>query len=304
MNISHRHHFLPEFYLKGFTNEQGFFVVYNGQKKRIKKGWHSPKSHFFDEDRNSIELNGVPVDIPEQAYSILDNRMADIFKKIQDCRGVPKLTVHEMTGLYYFLSNLFWRSPENDARYEKAVDVVGARNLFNELNSQTRQMISGFPELALTDKDLINFMRPLAGTQYLENSKGQNFKEWGILYSPNGQFICSDRPFLALDRNDIFNSSFVVPLTKYHLLIKSSKPILTVPAKVVLAIQLALVQQAEEFCAGPDKELFKAIMNDRSYYSIEFLKDVIFGYLSEGQFDPENIFGESDSRFFTIKLKI
>jgi len=266
MNISHRHHFLPEFYLKGFTNETGFFAIYNVQKKRIKKGWHPPSSHFFKRDRNTIELNGLQVDIPEKAYSILDNRMSEIFGKIQGCQGVPKLTVHEMIGLYYFLSNLFWRNPDNDSRFEKTIDVVEARNTFSSL---TRQLIPDFTEFHLTDKDLINFMRPLAGTQYLENSKGQDFKEWRILYSPNGQFICSDRPLIALDRNDIFNSPFVVPLTKYHLLIKSSKPILTVPAKVIVAIQLALVQHAEEFCAGPDKELFKAITNDPSYYSIE-----------------------------------
>jgi hypothetical protein len=279
MSTSHRHHFLPEFYLKGFTNAQGVFAVYNVQKRSIKKNWYSPKSHFFVSDHNSMEINGILTDIPEQAFSIMDRRMSVIFQKLQGYTGVPKLTVDEMVGLWHFLSNLFWRSPGNDAVFEKNLDITDARTQISLLSAQTRREMAGFPDVTLSDKDVTRFMRPLAGSQSVQNSTGQNFKEWKILYSPNGEFICGDRPFIAQDENDLFKSSFVVPLTKHHLLIKCPHNHASIPAQVIYCIQLALIQQANEFCAGPDKALFEARIKDPSFYSIEFLKDIIFGFL-------------------------
>ena len=38
-NISSRHHYIPQFYLRGFTNESGNFKIYDVQQKRfIKNG--------------------------------------------------------------------------------------------------------------------------------------------------------------------------------------------------------------------------------------------------------------------------
>jgi len=279
MSTSHRHHFLPEFYLKGFTNAQGMFAVYNAQKQSIKKNWHSPKSHFFVPDHNSMEVNGLSTDVPEQAFSIIDRRMSVIFQKLHGYAGVPKLTVSEMVGLWYFLSNLFWRNPGNDTKFEKDLDIIKARTQVSLFSAETRREIAGFPDLTFSDKDLIRFMRPLAGSQSVQKSAGQNFRHWKILYSSSGQFICGDRPFIAQDENNLFESSFVVPLTKHHLLIKCPYNHSSIPAQVIQCILLALIQQANEFCAGPDKALFEARIKDPSYYSIEFLKDIIFGFL-------------------------
>jgi hypothetical protein len=281
MRTSHRHHFLPEFYLKGFTNAQGMFAVYNVQKRSIKKGWHAPKSHFYVPDHNSMKVNGILMDIPEQAFSIMDHRMSVIFQKLQGCAGVPKMTVDEMVGLWYFLSNLFWRNPGNDVRFEKTLDIAEARSQLFILNTQTQREVVGLPNLSLSDEDVIRFMRPLAGSQSVQKSKGQNFRHWKILYWPTGQFICGDRPFVAQDDNNPLESSFVVPLTKHHLLIKCSVNQASIPAQVIYCIQLALIQQANEFCASPDKALFDARIKDPSFYSIEFLKDNIFGFLLE-----------------------
>src|ERR1700761_8388157 len=136
MNRSRRHHFLPEFYLKGFTNTQGKFAVYDVQRGSIKKNWYAPKSHFFVFDHNSMEINGFLTDVPEQAFSIIDSRMSAVFNKLQGYPGVPKLTVDEMVGLWYFLSNLFWRNPENDSRFEKTVDIAAARVQIKSLSAQ------------------------------------------------------------------------------------------------------------------------------------------------------------------------
>lgn len=267
MNISRKHHILPEFYLKGFTNEKEQLAIFKAKERRIKKGWHSPSSHFFVNDRNTVQFNGIMLDVPEQAFSMLDGRMALIFKKIQECHGVPKLSVHEMTGIYYFLSNLFWRSPDADGQFEKAVNIQAVRSLFSSP--------------VMSDKDLINFIRPMAGTWCVEQSGTQNFKDWKIVYNPNGAFVCSDRPFMARVKKDIFGSDFIVPLTKHHLLIKCACSFTHIPAQFLLFVQCLLIQQAREYCAAADKQLFEAMLNDPSYYSIEFFRDMIFEFIEE-----------------------
>ncbi len=68
MSISQKHHYLPEFYLKGFTNEAGQFSIYDYEQKRIKKNLFYPSTHFFD-NRNLVDVEGEITDVPEKLYS-------------------------------------------------------------------------------------------------------------------------------------------------------------------------------------------------------------------------------------------
>jgi len=54
--ISWRHHYLPVFYLKGFTNENKKFLIFDKEQNRfIKNGKEfSPSSYFFKKDANTF----------------------------------------------------------------------------------------------------------------------------------------------------------------------------------------------------------------------------------------------------------
>jgi hypothetical protein len=83
MNISSRHHYLPVFFLDGFVNEVGEFYIFNKQKYILPNKTFSPKSHFFEWDRNNVNIDGVETDFIEKLYSHLDNTCAPTFKKLQ-----------------------------------------------------------------------------------------------------------------------------------------------------------------------------------------------------------------------------
>lgn len=56
MNQSQKHHSLPVFYLKGFTEKNGQFKIFNVQRKEFKqKGkYFSPSTHFYILKDNTI----------------------------------------------------------------------------------------------------------------------------------------------------------------------------------------------------------------------------------------------------------
>jgi len=54
--ISKRHHYIPEYYIDGFTDNNGFLCIYDKQKNKIIRNLRPPKSIFFEENLNSISV--------------------------------------------------------------------------------------------------------------------------------------------------------------------------------------------------------------------------------------------------------
>lgn len=117
--ISWRHHYIPEFYLKGFVNESKQFSIYSIRDKKFKQDGKlfSPQSHFFKRNGNTIEdLKKSPIDLLEKHYAELDSKFAPIFNKLkgeegENCYGI---TLEERIMLQYYVSILFWRLPSNN----------------------------------------------------------------------------------------------------------------------------------------------------------------------------------------------
>jgi hypothetical protein len=284
MDVSVKHHYLPEFYLKGFTNRDGTFAIYDKIKNRIKKRLFYPSTHFFDHHRNSVILNGQITDFPEKGYALIDSKTSKIFQKIQDCEGVPTLSPYEMQGLQFFVSDIFWRNPDNDRHFKNpSLYTAFIKEFFKTRDPITGESISAqIPKEIFEDESFImNAFRPLAGPISFEQSHDA-FDKWQIGYNPAENFICSDNPLILKnpDIMDIFHSDFVFPLSKNHMLIHSDqlkKPIKNVGEGLV-AIQLALFFQSKKYCAGSTKTILELLMSvPRNENGVNFLKNQIFG---------------------------
>ena len=57
MSISKNHHYLPEFYLKGFVNETGRFSIFNCINNRLEYNSFYPSQYFYIKHRNIGILN-------------------------------------------------------------------------------------------------------------------------------------------------------------------------------------------------------------------------------------------------------
>lgn len=113
---SSRHHYIPQFLIEGFTNNEGLVYVYDKQRNVILKKPRSPKSIFFEPNRNTIEiLDGTSTSFLEEIYSQIDNKTSRVIKCFQN-EDIPKIDItQEQTAFFlYFLITLFWRLPYTD----------------------------------------------------------------------------------------------------------------------------------------------------------------------------------------------
>ena len=69
---SKRHHYLPRHYLRGFTNSEGIYFVYDKEEKNIFVG--SPDNTFFENNLNIATFpKGDSSDFLEDMYTEIEN---------------------------------------------------------------------------------------------------------------------------------------------------------------------------------------------------------------------------------------
>lgn len=114
---SSRHHYIPKFLLEGFTNSEELLYIYDKNQGRILKNPRSPKSVFFERDRNTINLNdSIETSIIEDDfYSKIDSSSSKIVKQFQtEQLNKIDFTVETTAQFLFFLITLFWRIPKTD----------------------------------------------------------------------------------------------------------------------------------------------------------------------------------------------
>jgi hypothetical protein len=79
--ISHRHHYVPEFYLAGFTasgEKDDFLFVFDKDKK---KQWKSkPNSIAFEHDYYRFDFKGLGPDYIEKNFAIFESKASKVIK--------------------------------------------------------------------------------------------------------------------------------------------------------------------------------------------------------------------------------
>jgi hypothetical protein len=123
---SSRHHYLPQFFIKGFKSPDGHYYVYDKVQGRIKR-YASSESIFFEWHRNTFEEAGKKYTLIEDAYSKIDSLCAPA---IANLRAAPLNEVFNgdnLAGLTAFVINLFWRIPKSDTVWDeffKKADII------------------------------------------------------------------------------------------------------------------------------------------------------------------------------------
>lgn len=286
MKKSSKHHYLPKFYLKGFTNENGQFAVYDCKNKRVKNHMFNPSSHFFEKDRNTIEINGTETDFLEEAYAKFDNRHAKLFKLIQDTEKTPLLNNNQKTFLQEFISHIFWRIPANDKLYKK--EYIANSNFYKTFkirDKKTKQEVNNtFTEELKQSEPFIKAVRAFAGNiSLLSYTNTNDYNNWQISYNQNGFKLCSDSPIIFKKENpkNIFESDFIFPLTKKHLLVRTfnSLEIKFLTPKICLMIDLIIFKQAELYSCCLRRDYLESIHSIADKHGIDALKRKVFDYL-------------------------
>jgi hypothetical protein len=266
-NLSWRHHYIPQFYLKGFVNRNKTLAIYDKKADLIKGGEYSTKTHFFEKDRNTLLLNGEKNDFIETIlYKQIDDDISNLFKNIIN-KDLNFLTPENLFTLKMFISFLYWRIPANDKLINHFIDNYDFNELgFKIINKETKE--SANQELIEKFKTnpafrrMYSFILPYSTFKmnYLEEDENR----WKSIANDNeGLQLTCDNPVITLLKDRFYekDQKLIFPVTSQKMVFygqtsKSGK----LPREFYLQADLAMFHVADRYVCGPDKSYLEDLL--------------------------------------------
>lgn len=290
-NTSWRHHYLPVFYLNGFTDDDGRFYVYDIQKKKIKSKKLYPKQVFFEKERNTLEFsNGAKTDFLEtEIYKRIDNIYSKVISEILNTNYQSNITEHQRIYLFGFVNQLFWRIPRTDKEIKKIFDNVEYKDLkIKVVNKVTKEINTELTQELIKS----NFFRQtyrsiLSGLEIHDWNMIEHPLNWVISYgnmSKSSNSICGDNP-IVLKNNNVLNltKNYVIfPLSKYHTMFsfRDKIKLKELPPEYAVMIDLIIFKQSKLMVVGCNKGYLEELSRLSELYTIEQMKYNLFKFLS------------------------
>jgi hypothetical protein len=286
MNKSNRHHYIPEFLIKNFTDIDGLLFVYNKTKKKIVNIKQSPKSIFFEMNRNTVDFSGEKLDNLEQLYAEIDNRISIDLKNVLEKKQV---TPEQLTSIALLACQLKWRVPKIDKEFNSIKENLTQKDLSIKITVKDKTMLVN--EKAITEiensdifretKRVLLPMLPLLNEHKLLEIHNNSFIQTNT-YFPS---LIGDSPVLEKANTDINTiEDFVLPLSSTDTFIYkkgTSKQI----SNVLFFIQrdLVIMDTAIKYVGCRSKEHLEKIIG--IYNQIENndelknIKEYLFNYI-------------------------
>jgi len=264
MSNSSRHHYIPQFYSRGFTSQEGKFYVYDKEKDSIRKGV-SPKSVFYEFDRNTITVGERNTYLEDVGYKQMDDLASKAIRNLRDNANTDSLHAPEnLAGVQFFLLNLFWRIPKTDYAFEDLIqrsdisfqkesgeilhDDFEANRLKNDLNY----------------KKLMRFRIVLDALERRSQRSGIYKSKVVDVPTP---LVLGDYPFVFKQDpstfDDLFYLDYVIPLSTRRLYAFSPDNTLTVDRHNIFRINAAIIDQSVRYIAC---EFLDTLRRSVAYY--------------------------------------
>lgn len=266
-NLSWRHHYIPQFYLKGFVNENNKLAIYDKLKDIVKDGEYSTRTHFFEENRNTTTFNGNKSDFIESVlYKDLDDTISKLFEEIRT-KNANYLTPQNLFTLKMFISFLFWRIPKNDKLLNDFIDNCDFKNLdFTIVDKLTREKTSE-EIIALfknepTFRKLYSFVLPYS-TFKIGYQEDDETKWKSISNDSEGLHLTSDNPIIRLLKDRFYeeNQKILFPVTSQKLLYYGySNKSGHLPKEFYIHADVATIHFADRYVCGPNKSYLEKII--------------------------------------------
>ena len=110
-NISRNHHYIPQFYLKGFLgpgcSKEQFCVIDKIERQHFVT---SPRNVGSQRDFNRVDIPGKSIDAVEKSLAEIEGEVAQVLKHVEDNATLPKDT--DIDTLLYFVALLYGHNPQ------------------------------------------------------------------------------------------------------------------------------------------------------------------------------------------------
>lgn len=272
-NPSRKHHYIPEFLIKGFESPDNCFWLYNKEVDRIERRT-SASQFFFEWDRNTINIPGIPSDfIEEKVYSSIDAKVAPMLSDLRKGKITSSqlLTEENMSMLLHFRVSLFWRVPASDEIFSDyfqrgTVRVKDKNN--NLLSTPEKSVIENF-------KSNINFQKAQRVMVLLHTLEKFEEKYQDIMINHRIQessmncYALGDNPVLYDKQpssvTDIVTNQVFFPISSNRIYYMTENK-LTFDFSRILLINALIISQSVKYVCCADKNILQA--------SIEFFKEM------------------------------
>lgn len=265
MTISKKHHYIPRFYLKGFTNKNGEFYIYDKKKDEIRKS--NPDSSFFEKFRNSAIIGDSKSDLPEQVLADFDNRTAKVLEIIRESKlGEKVLTPENLYAIRFFVVSTFWRLPINDKLREEIIDSKSFEELgFGIFNNETGER-SLETENLLREAEIFRKMYSsfLPVTTFLKKHDLKNYSDWKLVYRDYPNHITGDNPLILRNGYQDYSSiqkNLMMPLSSKRIIVCSGKKLkLNINSVFNLKMDMLILHQSDRYVCSSSEAYLKEIV--------------------------------------------
>jgi hypothetical protein len=195
---STRHHYIPQFLIKGFTSSNGLLHVYDKEADKVLSRQLPPKSIFFEVDRNSIEIKDMFKSsiIEDYLYTEIDNKTSRVLNyfRTEELSNL-QFKIEDTATLLFFLISLFWRIPKTDYAVEDLMkrSIITADGIDPEIlrNNPAYKKISRAGLFKHHIDEIKNF--------------GMKGKKWSNIHQNNHPvYVLGDFPFLFKEQVNEF----------------------------------------------------------------------------------------------------
>jgi len=266
-HLSSRHHYIPQFYIKGFTDSQELLYVYKKTRDCIERN-KGAKGVFYKKDPNTIIHNCEHISIIEDyTFSKTDDSLAKMFAPIGVLPNDGSLMNDTNRAVVKaMIVELFWRNPANDPIYNE----MHGRATVNFRNVATGEMYQDSRREEQYKKDPMFKMIGRAGmsVKALQDIGAKKLSGWGFSKFWTFEkpvFVISDYPILFRkppeSHQDLFAGELYLPITHSRLyathqfegthLTESDTPILNA----------LLIAQSSEMVCSPSLQLLENAIN-------------------------------------------
>jgi len=251
--------------------------VYDKQTKNIFRS--SPDNTFFENNLNTVTLKDGESDFVEKMYSTMEGKVWQSLDNVRESTHDKRVEDLDKMNLCFFLANLHWRLPKNNA----FVESLSKRFFTGDddfkhftLNSRTSESVpekvidairnsEGFRKSA---RLLIPF------TIFQGNRWSENIENWIFSYTGDSErwHMVGDSPIVTEGTYDgdpkKFLDRFIFPVSGRVMLINNGSRLTLkeLPEAFLLQFNTALVHKAERFVACPREDLLEAVVKYYDHY--------------------------------------
>ncbi len=288
---SWRHHYIPEFYLDGFTSSNGMFKIYDVKAKRFKKNGKefSPRSQFFEKNGNSWISEDLIDDKQETKYSKIDNRVAKVFQRIHKSNFQDKFNVDsdDIALLQYFVGVMYWRIPTN---YSEIKDIIQRKELkelglvLKKIDDSSNLDIREFEERIKNDSNFFKMMKywfpNISFPEIFDCTTPLHIIPFFKSFPP----VCSDNPVISRDpdRFRVYKDDFIFPLSDTRTFFRGNK-IKKLNGVIKILIDTLIYKQALEFVSCTNERYLEQLDSfyDKNFSNLKELRELIFELVFE-----------------------